>query len=145
MVFLGDIPLEAVEPISLELDRVTSGIAPFGFDVADLGVFGSKRHPGIIWAGVPDPPSALLTLQKKSALVAEAFGVSLEKRTYKPHLTLGRIKSSRNLPALTSAMTLAMNTRHGWVNVSRLLLMRSRLASDGATYSVLHKSFLKGE
>jgi 2'-5' RNA ligase len=145
LAFLGDIPQALVPRLSPAFDIAGEGLQPFEFVVNGIGSFGSKRRPRVIWAGVQRPPESLFALQEKVADIARRFDIPVERRKYKPHLTLGRVRGPRNLDALTSAMSSAMNTRHGVVPVTRFSLMRSELRPDGAEYTVLHESSLKGD
>lgn len=145
LAFLGDIFESVVEPLGRDIDTVVGEFTRFHFEVCGLGSFGSRNKLRVIWAGVPEPPEVMMQIQ---ALIADSVrkqGIPLDKRPFRPHLTLGRVRSSRNLDALTSAMASAKNTRHGAVYVRRLLIMRSKLNPHGAQYSILHESVLKGE
>lgn len=143
LVFLGHIFESRVAALAEGLDQVAGKFEPFAFEVTGLGVFGSARHPRVIWAGVQAPP-VLEALQREVAGVATSLGIALDDRPFRPHLTLGRVRGPQNLGALTSAFAAIKNTPHGSVRVGRLLLMRSQLDPRGARYSVLHESRLKG-
>ncbi|MFB5663800.1 RNA 2',3'-cyclic phosphodiesterase [Alteribacillus sp. HJP-4] len=53
------------------------------------GVFGSKKQPRILWAGV-EKSAALFNLQAGVAGVCEEAGFDVETRPYRPHITLAR-------------------------------------------------------
>ncbi|MBN1269094.1 MAG: RNA 2',3'-cyclic phosphodiesterase [Kiritimatiellae bacterium] len=144
LAFLGNIFETVVVPLGEALDRVAESIKPFSLDVAGVGYFGSPKRPRVIWAGIEAPPAELDRLYAGVCAAVRAFDIPLEERPFKAHLTLGRVKAPHNVGALTSAMGTVKNTRHGSVDVRRLLLMRSQLDPQGARYSVLHESTLKG-
>ncbi len=144
LVFLGDGFAARVPELVAAVDSAASMVAPFRLDVAGVGWFGSARSPRVVWAGVPDAPPALADLYGRCAAAAAAWGARIEDRPYKAHLTLGRVRSARGAAALTAAMAERINTRAGTVDVSRVLLMRSALLAQGARYTLLHESFLKG-
>jgi 2'-5' RNA ligase len=145
LVFLGNVFEALVGPLSRRLDAIAAEISGFSLQVSGTGTFGSKRHPRVVWAGIEGVPPELEELHGKVAAAVRELDVPLENRPFRAHLTLGRVRSSRNVDALTSAVTSAKNTRHGAVDVRRVLLMRSRLDPQGAQYSILHESALKGE
>lgn len=144
LAFLGNIFESVVDPLGEKLDRVAEGVRPFPLEVAGIGYFGSPTRPRVIWAGIEAPPAELERLHAGVCAAVRTFDIPLEERPFKAHLTLGRVKAPQNVGALTSAMAAVKNTRHGSVDVRRLLLMRSQLDPQGARYSVLHESILKG-
>ncbi len=144
MAFLGNVFAAQVAALSEALDAVAAGFKPFQFEVSDVGFFGSPKSPRIIWAGVAEEMPNLIDLQKLVAARVVGLGLPLENRPFKPHLTLGRVRSGKRADELTSALTSAKNTAFGWVPVQRLLLMQSHLEHQGVRYSILHESALKG-
>lgn len=61
---------------------------PFRVALSGLGSFGGR----ILWAGVESAPG-LLNLQRQTAARMEALGEEEEKRPYRPHITLCRLKT----------------------------------------------------
>ena len=51
---------------------------------------GSFRRAAVAWAGMSDPPLALLELQAKLAARLAERGFTLEERSFAPHVTLAR-------------------------------------------------------
>ena len=144
LVFLGDVLEEAVPPLSADLDAAAAAVPPFAYRVAGLGWFGPPRTPRVVWAGIPDPPPALADLQARCAAGAAALGHRLEDRPFHAHLTLGRIKSARNLPALTAQAASLTNESLGEARADRVLLMRSHREESSPRYTILHEALLKG-
>lgn len=144
LAFLGNIFASVIGPLGEKLDRVAERVRPFAFEVAGVGYFGSPKRPRVLWAGIEGPPVELERLYEGVREAVRSFEIPLEDRPFKPHLTLGRVKAPQGVGALTSAMAAVKNTRHGTVEVRRLLLMRSQLNPQGARYSILRESALKG-
>lgn len=144
LVFLGDVFGAQVRPLSELLDAVARTTPPFSMEVAGTGFFGSPRSPRVLWVGVRDSP-VLQQLQHALAQSVRAFGIPLENRPFRPHLTLGRVRPGAPSHELTSVLSSANNTAFGTVLVDRLWLMRSRLKHQGVDHSVLHESQLKGD
>lgn len=61
---------------------------PFRLALAGLGSFVGR----VLWAGV-EPAPGLMNLQSQIAARMEALGEEREKRPYRPHITLCRLKS----------------------------------------------------
>jgi 2'-5' RNA ligase len=145
LAFLGDIFPRQVKGMSESLDEIGETCGSFAMEVAGVGSFGAAQKPRVIWAGIEEPPEELIEIQGYVATAAEGLGIPVDKRPFRPHITLGRVRSGRNVDALTSAMASVKNTRHGSVEVRRILLMRSVLKPQGAEYSILHETALKGD
>ncbi len=144
LLFLGETPSERVPEIAARMDACACTCPAFVFQVAGWGVFGRPDRPRVLWAGIEAPPE-LGDLQRTLADSLRASGVPLESRPFVPHITLGRVRSSRGLTALTSMLRSTMNgTRWGRVAARHVTLMRSRLEARGPIYSVVHQSALKG-
>ena len=144
LAFLGDVGVESVAELARIMDAITAEAVPFDMECAGLGTFGSLRSPRIIWAGIEEGSVALRALQGRLAERIRAAGFHLEDRPFHAHITLGRVRSSRGARDLTSVLGSDKNARFGRFRVERLVLMRSHLGPNGAMYSVLHASPLKG-
>lgn len=80
LTFIGE--TQRIEAAKAALSSVQS--PPVPLRVGKIGTFGS-----LYWAGV-DPSPALMALQKQVERAFGEAGFSLEKRAYRPHLTLCR-------------------------------------------------------
>jgi len=142
--FLGDTFRARVPEIATVMDHAAGSSPPIRFEVRGLGWFGSPKSPRVVWAGVREEGGALPRLQQAVAEGVAQLGFAPESRSFTPHVTLGRVRSSRGVRELTSRIASANNTPFGWVSVDRMVLMRSQLESHGARYTVLHEAHLKG-
>jgi 2'-5' RNA ligase len=140
LAFLGDIPRETIVPkVAAALDKAAGPVSPFGFDVAELGTFGSRRSPRVIWAGVHGE-EPLKALHGRVYAALAVLGLRLDEREFAPHLTLGRVRSPRGVEDLMKAIAALGQPAFGRVETTRVLLMRSTLLPSGAEYAVLHES-----
>jgi 2'-5' RNA ligase len=73
---------------------------------------------------------------------AAALGVKRENRAFKPHLTIGRVKSKRRIEPLIERLGAGSDIEYGVVDVESIYLMSSELKPTGAEYSVLHEAAL---
>ena len=141
LAFLGNIYPGTVELIGLGMDEICAAHDQFAFDIANVGMFGSTRSPRVIWAGVRNA-GALAAVQSEIADAVRQAGVALEKRAFRAHLTLGRVRSSRAGQALARAIDSIGPKDFGTVPVTRILLVRSVLSSSGPEYSIVHAADL---
>jgi len=139
LAFLGNVTWDMVPLIGAALDEAAAACAPFSLAVAEVGSFGSARSPRVIWAGVRESP-ALRELQGRVARGIMALGLTIEEREYRPHLTLGRVRSSRGRDELVQAMAAVAGQEFGRIEAREVLLMKSRLLPAGAEHSVVHRA-----
>lgn len=140
LVFLGDVFAGQIDDIVRVLDRETAAIPAFDFEVAGLGTFGPVRSPRVVWAGVGRGSDGAGQLQSRIAGGLRELNLTFENRPFNPHLTLGRIKFSRDARGLEKALATPLMSSYGVVRVDRVLLMRSVLRPAGPEYTCLHES-----
>jgi 2'-5' RNA ligase len=139
LAFLGNVPGTMLPLLGMALDEAAAPVAPFSFDAAGVGAFGSIRSPRVVWAGVRPCP-ALMILQQRVADGLAGIGVELETREYRPHLTLGRVRAPHGRERLAAALQAVRETEFGAVRVGEIVLMRSELRPEGARYTPLHRA-----
>ena len=144
LVFLGTIFESKVAELKPALDEIASGFFAFGFDVRDVGFFGPAKAPKVVWAGIDDESQSIRDIQQRLSERVTGLGFTLEDRPFRPHLTLGRIRSTYGVDKLTSALYSVKSNNFGRVDVHRLLLMQSHMEPQGVRYTILHEASLKG-
>jgi 2'-5' RNA ligase len=110
------VPAAATPPFALEVERVAGGPRP------------RPRAP-MLWAHLA-PAEPFAALAGAVAAACEPFGVPLETRPPRPHVTLARAPRGRQAPVPEVPQDLAGAV----IPVAHLVLMRSRLSPAGATY-----------
>ncbi len=134
--FLGNIAPSQVEAMQDRLARVAQQNPPFEVQVRGVGVFPHLANPRVVWVGARANP-ALSQLQREVERELEALGFRAEQRPFHPHLTLMRLKSSRNRDSLVRFVTSHAKSRVGEFEVPAFHLYRSILKPDRAEYSQL--------
>lgn len=136
--FLGDVPVDAVGDIHATLLRAADGRAPFELELGGLGCFPGARQPRILWLGLAGATERLGELHRAMAREAARWGKP-EDRPFHPHLTLGRVRpeNARSAARLAERLAAWGTPAPGRWPVTQVDLMRSRLLSAGAEYSVL--------
>jgi RNA 2',3'-cyclic 3'-phosphodiesterase len=94
------------------------------------------RRPRVLAVDLEDPEGSCARLQAAVSASLEALGVfAPEKRAFRPHVTVARVRKGarvdRRLPALEQRMTFA---------AASLTLYRSRLSPKGASYDALART-----
>ncbi|MEM7396529.1 MAG: RNA 2',3'-cyclic phosphodiesterase [Verrucomicrobiota bacterium] len=146
LVFLGQLVNEEIQRVKTVMEQTLSGAGSFKVDVAGIGTFGSAGSPRTVWAGIVAGSNRLIEMQKKLSDGLGLEGFAQEKRPFKPHLTLGRVKPGRKHGSgggeLTSLIDSVKNTTFGHVEVGRAVIFQSRLDQQGATYFQEHTTTL---
>jgi RNA 2',3'-cyclic 3'-phosphodiesterase len=142
LAFMGDILQSQVAEVAGALNEAAARAPAFSFEVENIGVFGSPRSPRVIWAGIRECPE-MMALQKDIAERITALGIELETRPFRPHLTLGRVRSGRGREDLVRMMEPLSQLPFGPVAAQDVRLMRSILKPQGAEHSVLHRATLQ--
>lgn len=141
--FLGDIGTKDVGTVSEAMEKSTVGSAPFNLAIGGAGAFPSITNPRVIWVGVAQS-AQLLTLQENIDGNLAAAGYQREEREFKPHLTLGRVKTASAGRAAGKAVAEIKTDTNQLVTVSSVVLFKSTLKPSGAEYTVLKRVALKG-
>lgn len=126
IAFLGELDLEEVDRLADELDY---SLSSFGAEsvVAGLSPFPESK-PKLI-AAMLNPTSSLSEIHHQVMGAISAAGLSVEKRKFIPHITLGRFRHSRNLYSGTIPLLFTIP-----IEFAEVVLYESHLATNGAQY-----------
>lgn len=141
--FLGETAPETLERVGVALAAVAAGTAPFALTVRGLGSFGG-RLPRVVWAGVAEGTEPLGALAASAEAALAGAGFPREARPFRPHLTLGRVRSPRNAAALLGILREESGRPFGTAPVGELALMQSQLDPRGAIHTLLARYSLGG-
>jgi 2'-5' RNA ligase len=141
--FLGEIDPPALPRLTCCLAAAAAGESPFSLVVGGLGAFPNLRNPRVVWCGLEGELDRLMALQAKVEAGCSKLGFPPEERSFSPHLTLGRVKGSRNLAALGDCIRAGSPLRAD-LRVEVLNIYKSTLTPSGAIYGVLEQISLTG-
>lgn len=120
--FLGEMdPKQAVQ-IRKALEETGATTDPFSMELGEWGQF-SSRNGKILWVGIQKGKEALKTLVSNLETHLERQGFEREKRTFQPHITLGREIQLKDFPERIMKQ-MKMEPRE--VHVCRISLMESK-------------------
>ena len=135
--FLGDIDRDDVERIRAAIERATKRFSPFALRGEGIGVFPDLRRPRVVWVGVTEDVEALRALQRDLESQLDKLGFPKEKRSFKGHLTVGRVKGRLDPTRLSEALKGLGEFRTESFTAQSVVLFQSDLRPDGAVYSRL--------
>lgn len=134
--FLGNIEEKRVPRIVSQLQESVKTVSPFQLQIGYAGAFPNLRYPRVIWVGITDDEDgSLKTLQEDISSRLAKMGFTQEGGRFKPHLTLGRVRSQKNRSNLLRAIEAIINIWVGEVRVNAIYLIQSELKPTGAEYT----------
>ena len=140
--FLGDIKTADTEKVARAVSESVTGHPPISLAVKGIGVFPGIKKPRVLWLGISKQVDLLTALQKTLDDKLEAMGFPKEKRPFRGHLTLGRIKSiidPKTLHDVLKEFTMFESERFF---ADRIILYKSDLKPKGAVYTKLIETYL---
>lgn len=136
--FLGNIEEAQAKEVEEQMRESAKGISPFSINVTGIGVFPNRRNPRVIWIGLEEATGALSALQKRIEENLTILGFEKEGRNFSPHLTIGRVKSSKGKSRLIEILEEKKEEHlHRNLSVHEFRLMKSELKPAGPVYTVL--------
>lgn len=134
LAFHGEIDERRADDLSVELERAAAG-GPFEITLSGVGAFGEGHRTHAIWAGV-EPSERLSVLAGRCRGAAERAAIPVERRDYRPHLTLAYLKPQAD-PARIGAWIADHNLLHSPpIRIDRFGLYSSVLTRHGSRYDL---------
>jgi 2'-5' RNA ligase len=131
--FLGEISEEQAARVAARVGEAVAPLLPFELRLGELGAFPSARRPRVIAVSVV-PEAPLLELAERVEAATLRAGLAPEARSFRPHLTLGRVRD-RAHPDLGAAGPLPPEP----FRVAEVVLFRSDLLPEGALHTPLER------
>ena len=142
--FLGEQPDAAVAPLAQAMRAIgQSHIAPM-MRVGGIGAFPNFRRPRVVWIGV-EPEPRLELLHHDIEVACDGLGYEIDGRPFRPHLTLGRIKTHGDVVRIRALSVAAKKVRFtDEFPVVGIDLKQSVLGADGPAHTTLSTASLRG-
>jgi 2'-5' RNA ligase len=142
--FFGNIEESRVDPILQSIGGLIQRTSSFSMKVQGIGAFPHSKNPRVIWMGLMGGKEVLATFQKELEGTLEKIGFEPEGRPFQPHLTLGRVRTSRGKDDLIGKMEKHREEEFGSVEVEEVVFFKSELKPTGPIYTPLKKLRLGG-
>ena len=137
--FFGNIEESRIDPIFTSIEGPIQNTPSFSLKVRGVGAFPHLKNPRVIWMGLMDGNEVLISFQKQIEIRLEKIGFQPEDRPFRPHLTLGRMRSSRGREELVGRMERHKEAEFGDLKVERVILFKSDLKPSGPIYTPLRE------
>jgi 2'-5' RNA ligase len=135
--FLGEVKLKKIDIIRRVLEDLFKNTRPIDIELTQLGAFPNTKHPQILWAGLKNKDQRISRLFFDLEEKLGKIGFKKENKLFSPHITIGRIRSSKNLNSLSkeiSNCSLPIRLKQAARNIT---LYKSTLTSQGPIYEAL--------
>src|SRR5262245_24921833 len=133
--FLGWVEDDAIATLKDLLAAEVPRWPVLRLEYSGVGTFPERGAPRVVWAGCGGDVAKLGDLAAAVERAAEQVGVPKEDRPFRPHLTIGRVKSPRNAKALQALIPVYRDTPFGSDTVTEVVLFESTLRPQGPIYT----------
>ena len=131
LAFLGNVDYVLISSLQLKLEQNLNSNKVIPFRFSEITPFPFSVTPKIA-AAMLERSEELMQLQHNTAKCVRAFGISLERRRFTPHVTIGRLKSR-------SRKSMAFQPQQIFLEgvSEKVVIFQSELAPKGAVYTSL--------
>ena len=136
--FVGDADDDQIEKLSSLLANAFEGTRPFTVALGSPSAFGKR----VLSVAIEDETDSLSRINESLETACERVGFARETRSFKPHLTLARIRDERGTSDLISKHAETQIEPVEW-QVRDIVLYESELRPTGSVYTKL-KTFNLG-
>lgn len=141
--FLGEVEESRLAEVKRLCAEVAAEFQPFTLRLKDTGYFPNFKQPRVLWVGLAGEISIAQELQQRLEAGLLALGFDREDKPFKPHLTVGRVKSGKNTRQLVAKSDMYSLPELSF-EVCEIVLMKSELHPAGSRYTPQAKAAFKG-
>jgi len=133
--FIGDAPISTIPEICAAAKASMSNFSPFDLTIDSLGWFPEEKTAQVLWMGIGPGADKIQKMAQVLTRRLEPFCEIKENKKFTPHITIGRIRSDKNLKNTLvtfkdQSVKLPIHQK-----INRAILYKSFLASSGPEYS----------
>lgn len=136
--FIGDIPEEQVNAVKASFRESYDAFERIELQLCGLGTFNHRSALKVLWAGI-EGGDMLSALHLVTQRMLDEIEFLPDQHTFRPHLTLARIKRLREAGRFQQEVDRFRNREFGTCEVGEVVFYRSVLRSSGAVYEILEK------
>jgi 2'-5' RNA ligase len=131
--FLGEVKEE--ELVNLDcIKEISQKNLPFIYEIQGIGGFPNIKHPRVIWIGINNGKEKIIEICKSLDEILCKVGFKKEEKGFNPHITIGRIRSNKNLSVLISNIQ-RVTVSNLKEEVKSIYLIKSVLTPSGPIYT----------
>ena len=145
MKFLGDLTDQMAVDVCRLCQNIAAQFDPFEFGVRGAGCFSNHSRPRVLWVGIADPSGSVRRLHERIETTLGPLGLRRELRAFRPHVTLGRVRSGKNAQDLRSAVKKNEDFEAGIQAAKEITIFSSQLSPDGPLHTVIGRAVFGAE
>ena len=134
--FLGNVEENRINDISAAVLNAVKGISVMNLKTGHLGIFPNEKRPRILWLGVEGDVREFIQMSKNCESELAKLGYEKNARENRPHITVGRIRSSKKQKGLVNILK-DIPIESIDFRADALNLMRSELNPNEVVYTIL--------
>jgi len=137
MKFLGDVADADVMGVCRAVEDAASRLAPVAFDVVGLECIPARGPVKMVWAGVRESAGMLARTFAGLESAMEALGLDVERRAFRAHVTVGRVRYCGDPAGLRRATARLAHKEFGAQDAGEVVVYSSRLTKEGPAYAAM--------
>lgn len=142
--FLGDVKENDLDELFEAVEEAVADQSSFALEVRGVGAFPNWRHPRVVWAGCGEGSEEAVALAEAIEGACVALGYERERRPFRPHFTLGRVKQPADARGLDDVAAASEDRQFGYLDVDAVVVFMSSLRRIGPVYSPMARFQLGG-
>lgn len=143
LAFLGDVTDEILRDVCLIAAQAAAEIEPFEFHVRGVEcVPGGSGPLRMLWAIIEDPTGRLGKLYETLNESLAGMGLHEEERSFRPHVTLARVKFTKDPRSLREKARGLAAMEFGAQHAEEVVAYASRLSPQGPAYTAIARAKL---
>ncbi|WP_413577377.1 RNA 2',3'-cyclic phosphodiesterase [Bdellovibrio sp. HCB290] len=141
--FMGECPEENIPALSQALQDACAQTQPFHLKIEDMGAFSSEHDARTLWLGVQNKKCLGEFKDLLDGMLKERNLLTfIDKREFKPHLTIARLRNPRSVKDMLSPFK---RKSFGKIQVNEIVLYESKLAGAFPVYTPIFRAALTGQ
>ena len=136
--FLGNVEEQRLPLIRQALEEACAGFKPFTIKIHGLGCFPSQNYIRVIWLGIKDGYYDMVSLTNNINKCLDEYGFPKEDEKFIPHLTLGRVRTSKDKIGLKKLLEELKDIEIGYMEIKEVKIFGSELTRQGPKYTIHH-------
>ncbi len=143
--FLGWVEDKNLDKLIRSTEKAVSNSGSFKVSFRGTGTFPpclpagrEGKNPRVVWVGTEEGGDELCDLADRLSKI----GSRREKREFKAHLTIGRVKEKKGVDKLLKKLERFKDIKFGEATVDRIFIMKSTLTSKGPIYEIFKEAKL---
>lgn len=142
--FLGDVADDLIASVCDRAAAAAAEVEPFDFEVRGVICIPPAGQLRMVWASIHDTTGRMAALHDAAERELSSLGFEPEKRRFRPHLTLARIKHIRDPRGFRQAVEPYRDAAFGAQKAEELVVYSSQLKPEGPVYTPLARAPLGG-